>query len=59
MKKMQFPAAQLKNDVRRFCEDTHTSPSVREAVSEISKKIINARILIAGSFYIASEVLTD
>ena len=54
-----IPASQLKKDVSRFCEDTHTSSSVREAVSEISKKFINARILIVGSFYIASEVFAD
>ena len=54
-----IPAAQLKLEVKSFCKDTDTSTSVRVAVSEISKKFPNARIIILGSSYIASEVLEN
>ncbi len=57
--KSAIPAAQLKKEVEGFCGDTETASSVREAVSEISNKFPNARILILGSFYMASEVLEN
>ena len=52
-------ASKLKDDLKKYCEDTVACSSVAEAVKQISNKYPTARILITGSFYLSSEVLDN
>ena len=50
-------ADKLREDLKKYCEDTIACSSVAEAIKQISNKYPTARILITGSFYLSSEVL--
>ena len=52
-------ASKLKDDLKKYCDDTVACLTVAEAVKQISDKYPTARILITGSFYLSSEVLDN
>jgi len=53
------PAEKLKDELKHICSDVQSSTNFIEALTELSQKDSNARILVTGSLYLMGSILSN